>query len=77
MQIPYIKYVETLVVGRMSADSIHDNLITLGLEFPIPGIQQVYDYFYKKQAKYFTTSTEEISPDWLKRGHRKDVWTYV
>ncbi|MBT7929432.1 hypothetical protein HN682_05920 [Candidatus Peregrinibacteria bacterium] len=67
MQIPYIKYVETLVVGRMSADSIHDNLITLGLEFPIPGIQQVYDYFYKKQAKYFTTSTEEISPDWLKR----------
>ena len=41
MQVPYIKYIETLVAGRQEPSTIHDKLAEIGLEFPLPGIQQI------------------------------------
>ena len=65
MQIPYIKYLETLVVGRLKPAAIHEKLEELGLKFPLPGIQKVYNHFSSLQPDYFADPAESIETAWL------------
>lgn len=63
MQLPYIKYLETLVAGRLDPSSIHDKLLDVGLTLPIPAVQVVYDALSKEQPEYFADASVPVDID--------------
>ena len=77
MQIPYIKYLETLVVGRLKPAAIHEKLEELGLKFPLPGIQQIYSHFSSLQPDYFKDTTTSIETTWLKEWGLEKMFGYI
>ena len=64
-QLPYIKYLETLVVGRLSASSVHGKLLEVGLDLPMPAVQMVYDHLSAQKPEYFSKQTTPVEMDWL------------
>ena len=58
MQVPFIKYIETLVVGKESLGSITDKLKTINLSFPEDGLSIVYKRFSGEQPEYFANKEE-------------------
>ena len=54
MQVPFIKYIETLVVGKESLAQITDKLQKLNLKFPEKGLSIIYKRFSGEQPEYFT-----------------------
>ena len=77
MQIPYIRYLEALVVGREKPVAIHDRLEELGLKFPLPGIQQVYNRFSTEQPEYFNDPTNSIETAWLQEWQLEKMFGYL
>ena len=54
MQVPFIKYIETLVVGKDSLSSITERLNKLALSFPDKGLSIIHKRFSAEQPEYFT-----------------------
>ena len=54
MQVPFIKYIETLVVGKESLAQITEKLQKLNLTFPEKGLSIIYKRFSGEQPEYFT-----------------------
>lgn len=66
-QLPYIKYLETLVAGRLSASEVHDKLLEVGLDLPAPAVQIVYDHLSLQKPDYFKDKTKAtpVDMEWL------------
>lgn len=64
MQIPFVKYIEALVVGKLSDAHIQQKLGEISLKFPDKGIQIVREKFSKERPDYFY-GKEEIELTWL------------
>ena len=64
MQVPFIKYIETLVIGKMSLQEIEDKLAKIGRQFPSKGLSIIYQRFLKEQEGYFK-GNDEMDPVWL------------
>tara|TARA_Y100001937_G_scaffold128785_1_gene207996 strand:+ start:1600 stop:2454 length:855 start_codon:yes stop_codon:yes gene_type:complete len=64
MQVPFIKYIETLVIGKMSLQEIEDKLAKIGRSFPAKGLSIIYQRFLKEQEGYFK-GKDEMDPVWL------------
>ena len=65
MQLPYIKYVETLVAGRLEPSAIHDRLRDVNLELPLPAVSVVYNTLSEQQPEYFDDKSMPPDMDWL------------
>lgn len=65
MKVPFIKYIETLVVGRYNVNQIVAELQAINLELPLQGIVYIADTLKATNPEYFedTTSSPELS--WL------------
>ena len=64
MQVPYVKYIETLVVGKLSDVEIQKKLTDLNITFPDKGIQIVRERFVKERHDYFY-GNDDIDLVWL------------
>ena len=67
MQVPFIKYIETLVVGKETLSSITSKLEKLALSFPDKGLSIIYKRFSAEQPDYFSGKEEldeQHLPDW-------------
>ena len=58
MQVPFIKYIETLVIGKESLGSITDKLNTINLSFPEKGLSIIYKRFSGEQPDYFANKED-------------------
>ena len=65
MQVPFIKYIEALVVGKESLTSIMDKLKSLHLTFPQDGLSIVHKRFSSEQPDYFTNK-QDLEMEYLK-----------
>mgnify|MGYP007063735476 CR=1 FL=1 len=63
MHVPYIRYIETLVAGRLTPAEVHASLEEYGLEFPLPGIQQVYNHLSSLKPDYFKDQNSPVDVD--------------
>ena len=64
MQVPFIKYIEALVVGRLSDVQIMHKLSELNLGFPEKGITIVRKRFMDERPDYFHKK-DEVDLVWL------------
>lgn len=79
MRIPYIKFVETLIIGRLKPEQVVNECNSLGLEFPLSAAVAVDDTLRKTYEEYFL-SKDLPDPVWLHElnvekmyGHRFQV----
>jgi len=63
MQFPHIKYIETLVAGRLTPGEIQAKLDEVGLEFPIEGIKVIRKHLGSQQPEYFQDKAELVNVD--------------
>jgi hypothetical protein len=81
MQVPFIKYIESLVACKYSIDHIYkrlqDSNITLAAEFPREGIVQVYQVLSSTNPDYFRMDSR-TAPDleWLKEHEIEKLVAY-
>lgn len=65
MKIPFIKYVETLIVGRLSINEIFMDLQSLGMELPAVAITYILDTFKGEVPEYFEDINSLPDSAWL------------
>lgn len=65
MQLPYIKYLETLIAGRLEVSAVHDKLLDVGLNLQLPAVQHVYDVLSAQKPSYFKDKSTPVEVDWL------------
>ena len=58
MQVPFIKYIESLIVSRMNDAKIMQTLRELNLDFPEEGLTIVRDRFRNEKPSYFSFDEE-------------------
>ncbi len=76
MQVPFIKYIETLVIGKMSLEDIEKNLSDIKREFPAKGLSIIYQRFLKEQPDYFEGKTD-LDPVWLSTWNVEKMYGHV
>ena len=64
MQVPFIKYIEALVVGKLSLAEIETKLTESRLSFPSKGLSIIWKRFSAEQPAYFE-GKEELDTAWL------------
>lgn len=64
MKIPYIKFIETLVIGRLKAEQIVNECANLGFQFPLDAVILVEDILRNKYPEYFK-STDPPDVVWI------------
>jgi len=77
MKVPFIKYIETLVVGRLTDDQILDKLKDLNLSFPEKYIPIVRQHFRDLQPEYFTDLTVPVEVSWLVEWDIDKMYSYI
>lgn len=58
MQVPFIKYIESLIVSRWTDVKIMQKLRELNLDFPEEGLTIVRDRFRNEKPAYFSFDEE-------------------
>jgi hypothetical protein len=81
-KFPHTRYVTTLVAGKQSPEAILEDLKKVDLNFPLPGVQEIYEDLKSQQPDYFKSSKASIELAWLEEwdikemyGFRFDVYT--
>lgn len=64
MQVPFIKYIETLVVGKLPLSEVNSKLAEINRDFPSKGLSIIYKRFAAEQPEYFN-GKEEMDSLWL------------
>ena len=64
MKFPYIKFVETLIVGRIKPDSIVNECNNLGFAFPLEAVVHCEKVLHDKNPEYFG-SKDAPDPVWI------------
>lgn len=64
-RLPHLKYIQTLIVGRMSAVNIVDELTKFKLEVQPETIVKIYEELTAQQPEYFKDKAQEADHDWL------------
>jgi len=79
MKFPYIKLVETLIVGRIPAEQVVNECANLGFQFPLEAVFHCEAMLYKDNEEYFS-SKDAPDPIWIHElgleklfGHRFQV----
>ena len=60
MLIPYQKYVEALIIGKLDKPRVFDNLKKLQLSIPPPNYQAAHKYLYKIVPDYLDDDDETV-----------------
>ena len=63
MQVPFIKFLEVLVVAKKTPGQIQQRLQELGLDFPIEGIAVIKEKLYSFIPDYFDDPTAPVDFD--------------
>lgn len=77
MKVPFIKYLETLIVGRQTPNQILSELQAINVEFPIHGITYVLDTLRGTNPEYFEGDSSTV-PDssWLNELGIEKMYSY-
>ena len=59
-KFPHTRYVTTLVAGKKSPEAILEDLKKVDLNFPLPGVQEIYENLKDQQPDYFKNSKASI-----------------
>lgn len=77
-RIPHLKFIQTLIVGRMSAVDVVQKLQEFKLAFSPEDIAAVYKELAKQNPTYFAqNSKEEADLDWVRELELLDLWGYL
>lgn len=56
MKIPFIKYIESLVLAKYTPNQIFGELGKVEFNFPLDGVEVVYKTLHDLRPDYFSTS---------------------
>ena len=76
-KFPHTRYVTTLVAGKKSPEAILEDLNKVDLNFPLPGVQEIYENLKEEQPDYFNKSDVSIELDWLERWDIMEMYGYL
>jgi len=62
VKVPFIKYIETLVVGRLDPRVIMEELAAVNIEFPLIGVSYVVDTLREINPEYFEQVVPPMTP---------------
>jgi hypothetical protein len=65
MKLPYIKFIETLIIGRLSPAAIQRQLSEVNIKFPDVGISEVHKQLAKLYPEHFSKEKPPVTPEIL------------
>lgn len=76
MQVPFIKFLEVLVVAKKAPMEIQQRLQELGLDFPPEGMAVIREKLSSFIPDYFADPTATVDFDWLREWGIDKMYTY-
>jgi len=77
MRIPYIKFLETLVIGRLSPAIVNKKLLEANLIFPEQGINEVYRVLRKTYPENFSKDKPPIELELLRELEIEKMYGHI
>lgn len=65
MNIPYIRYIEAMLVAKQPIEELHDKVSTLPVSLGVPALEHIYYELKKQKPTYFDDDSIAADPDWL------------
>lgn len=63
MKLPYIRYIESLIISREPLENVQGKVGHLGVELPIEAFRMVYNKLKLEQPDYFQPKHPPADPD--------------
>lgn len=77
MRIPYIKFIETLVVERLTATALNKKLEDFGLAFPEQVLKTVHKHLKSINPDHFGHARPPADPEWLAELKIEKMYGYI
>lgn len=63
MKIPYIRYVEAMLIAKEPIEDLHDKVSTLPVSLGVPALEHVYYELKKEKPDYFKDDDRAADPE--------------
>ena len=77
MKLPYIKFIETLIIGRLHPATIQKKLLEANIQFPDIGISEVHKQLTKFYPEHFSKEKPPVTSEILQELDIEKMYSYV
>jgi len=77
MKLPYIKFIETLIIGRLTPAAVQRQLLEVNIQFPDVGISEVHKQLAKLYPEHFSKEKPPVTPEILEELNIEKMYGHV